>query len=180
MNTKVLTTDGTLKRTKFKVKPVGKFFLHHKSQLNDPTLQPRKLDASENIFDIIMPWLPEQKEEDEKKNKELHKLGRINSQELKSRIRGKQVKAGEHVKNTFQQKTIGFDGKIGQNVKKEIGVSDNESQNDFLDEDKITDEKQKTTAEIYSKHMKVAKVEEWDWSYEETVIEANGKKKFVR
>jgi len=79
MNTKVLTTDGTLKRTKFKVKPVGKFFLHHKSQLNDPTLQPRKLDASENIFDIIMPWLPEQKEEDERKNKELHKLGRINS-----------------------------------------------------------------------------------------------------
>jgi len=46
-----------VKKTKFKVKQVGKFFLHHKSHLNDPTLQPRKLDASENIFDIIMPWL---------------------------------------------------------------------------------------------------------------------------
>ena len=125
-----------------------------------------------------MPWLPEQKEEDERKNKELHKLGRINSQELKSRIRGKQVK-GEFVKNTFQQKTSGFDGKIGQNVKMEM-IGDSESQNDLLEEDKITDEKQKTNAEIYSKHMKVAKVEEWDWSYEETVIDANGKKKFVR
>lgn len=59
-------------------------------------------------------------------------------------------------------------------------IGDSESQNDLLEEDKITDEKQKTNAEIYSKHMKVAKVEEWDWSYEETVIDANGKKKFVR
>jgi hypothetical protein len=52
-------SDGTLKKTKFKCKPCGKFFLHHKSHLNDPTLQPRKLEASENIFEIIMPWLPE-------------------------------------------------------------------------------------------------------------------------
>jgi hypothetical protein len=39
------------------VKPCGKFFLHHKSLLNDPTLQPRKLEKDENIFDIIMPWV---------------------------------------------------------------------------------------------------------------------------
>ena len=31
-------SDGTLKKTKFKCKPCGKFFLHHKSHLNDPTL----------------------------------------------------------------------------------------------------------------------------------------------
>jgi hypothetical protein len=39
------------------VKPCGKFFLHYKSLLNDPTLQPRKLEKDENIFDIIMPWV---------------------------------------------------------------------------------------------------------------------------
>jgi hypothetical protein len=55
-----MTTEG-VKKTKFKVKPCGKFYLHHKSHLNDPTLQPRRLDASENIFDIILPWVPEQK-----------------------------------------------------------------------------------------------------------------------
>jgi hypothetical protein len=31
--------------------------------LNDPTLQPRKLEASENIFEIIMPWVPDLRHE---------------------------------------------------------------------------------------------------------------------
>lgn len=70
-------TNTGAKKTKFTVRPCGKFFLHHESHLNDPTLQPRKLDASENIFDIIMPWLPEQKQEQENNLKELLKLGLI-------------------------------------------------------------------------------------------------------
>lgn len=61
--------------TKFKCKPCGKFFLHHKSHLNDSTLQPRKLESSENIFDIIMPWIPELRKEEEDKVKEMIKLG---------------------------------------------------------------------------------------------------------
>ena len=60
--------------TKFKCKPCGKFFLHYKSHLNDSTLQPRKLETSENIFDIIMPWIPDQKKEEEDKVKELIRL----------------------------------------------------------------------------------------------------------
>lgn len=44
---------------KREVKQVGKFFLHPKSMLNDPILQPRKLEKTEDIFDIIMPWVPD-------------------------------------------------------------------------------------------------------------------------
>jgi len=79
-----MTPDGTMKKTSFKVKPCGKFFLHHKSHLNDPTLQPRKLDATENIFDIIMPWLPDQRKEEEEKAKEQCKLGIITEKEFKA------------------------------------------------------------------------------------------------
>ena len=49
-----------LKKTKMGVKIVGKFFLHPKSHLNDPTLMPRRLEQNENIFEIIMPWQEEQ------------------------------------------------------------------------------------------------------------------------
>ena len=48
-----------LKKTKMGVKIVGKFFLHPKSHLNDPTLMPRRLEQNENIFEIIMPWQEE-------------------------------------------------------------------------------------------------------------------------
>ena len=47
------------KKNGFIVRPCGKFVLHHKSMLNDPTLMPRRLEAKENIFEIIMPWVPE-------------------------------------------------------------------------------------------------------------------------
>lgn len=87
-----------MKKTKFKVKPCGKFFLHHKSHLNDPTLQPRKLEASENIFDIIMPWLEELKGEEETNLKELVKLGLINEKEMKQLKKGGTVNAGEIAK----------------------------------------------------------------------------------
>lgn len=75
--------DGSMKMTKFKCKPCGKFFLHHKSHLNDSTLQPRKLETSENIFDIIMPWIPELKKEEEEKVKEMIKLGLLEAAALK-------------------------------------------------------------------------------------------------
>lgn len=78
-----MTNDGVIKKTKFTVKPVGKFFLHHKSHLNDPTLQPRKLEASENIFEIIMPWIPDKRHEDILKMKEKKDLGLISEKEFK-------------------------------------------------------------------------------------------------
>ena len=53
------------------VKRVGNFYLHHKSLLNDPILQPRKLDTTEDIFEIIMPWLPDQAKEELEKRREL-------------------------------------------------------------------------------------------------------------
>ena len=66
---KKLQKDGSIKKTPYKCKEVGKgkekFYLHHKSLLNDPTLQPRKLEASENIFEIIMPWVPDERKEEE-------------------------------------------------------------------------------------------------------------------
>lgn len=82
-----MTTEG-VKKTKFKVKPCGKFYLHHKSHLNDPTLQPRRLDASENIFDIILPWVPEQKQEIEADLKEQIKLGLVDEKEAKKKFKG--------------------------------------------------------------------------------------------
>ena len=81
---KKMQGDGSVKKTSFKVRPCGRFFLHHKSHLNDPTLQPRKLDATENIFDIIMPWLPDLRKEEEEKAKEQCKLGLISEKELKA------------------------------------------------------------------------------------------------
>ena len=100
-----IQSDGTMKKNSFKVKPCGKFFLHHKSHLNDPTLQPRKLDATENIFDIIMPWLPDQRKEEEEKAKEQFKLGTITEKELKA-IQ-KRIQAQN--KNTMDQKSaFGF------------------------------------------------------------------------
>lgn len=74
--------DGVIKKTKFQVKPVGKFFLHHKSHLNDPTLQPRKLEASENIFEIIMPWIPDLRNEEITKMIEKRDLGIIDQKEF--------------------------------------------------------------------------------------------------
>ena len=70
---KVMTTSG-VRNTKFRVKQVGKLRLHYKSHLNDPTLQPRRLEGNENIFDIIMPWLPDKEKEDLKNAEELLKL----------------------------------------------------------------------------------------------------------
>ena len=75
--------DGQLKKTKFTVKKCGNFYLHYLSHLNDPTLQPRKLEASENIFDIIMPWVPEYKKEMENELTEMKKLGLIEDKEYK-------------------------------------------------------------------------------------------------
>lgn len=75
--------DGVIKKTKFNVKSVGKFFLHHKSHLNDPTLQPRKLEASENIFDIIMPWIHDLRHEEILKLKEKSSLGLVSEKEYK-------------------------------------------------------------------------------------------------
>lgn len=86
-----MTTEG-LKKTKFTVKACGKFHLHYMSMLNDPLLQPRKLEASENIFDIIMPWLPEYKQEEDAKMKELVKLGTITEKQYKEASK-KNVKA---------------------------------------------------------------------------------------
>lgn len=72
-----MTKEGGVKKTKFTVKQCGKFYLHHMSHLNDPTLQPRKLEATENLFEIIMPWVPEEKQENERLHKEKVNLGLI-------------------------------------------------------------------------------------------------------
>lgn len=67
------------------VKQCGKFKLHYKSHLNDPTLQPRRLEMGENIFEIIMPWLEDLQKETAEKNKELLSLGLIDKQEFNKR-----------------------------------------------------------------------------------------------
>jgi hypothetical protein len=56
------------------------------SHLNDPSLQPRKLDATENIFEIIMPWLPEYKEEEDKLHKEKISLGLTKDNTKKEKV----------------------------------------------------------------------------------------------
>lgn len=112
-------SDGSLKKTKFKCKPCGKFFLHHKSHLNDPTLQPRKLDASENLFEIIMPWLPDQKLELEQDQKELLNLGIIDQKEYKKRIKtiGGGLSANiDSVKNILKQSKLNVGGGKSPNL----------------------------------------------------------------
>jgi len=62
------------------------------SHLNDPSLQPRKLEASENIFEIIMPWLPEFKQEAEALYKEKVGLGLIKDTSSKKAIKAAEKK----------------------------------------------------------------------------------------
>lgn len=57
------------------VKECGKFYLHPRSLLNDPILQPRKLTNEEDIFDIVMPWLEDYEKEVKADNQELKDLG---------------------------------------------------------------------------------------------------------
>ena len=98
--------DGSIKTTKFKCKPCGKFFLHHKSHLNDHTLQPRKLETSENIFDIIMPWIADLRKEEEDKIKEMIKLGILDANALKKYKSGggKGGMGSENVRKFLQPK----------------------------------------------------------------------------
>ena len=96
--------DGVIKKTKFNVRACGKFFLHYKSLLNDPTLQPRKLEASENIFDIIMPWLHDLRHEDLLKLNEKFKLGLISDKEYKkiiNSVRKNTVNHGAVINSAF-------------------------------------------------------------------------------
>ena len=44
---------------------------HPLSLLRDDTLPMRMLDSTQNIFDIIMPWVAEKDEEEKKRKKEL-------------------------------------------------------------------------------------------------------------
>lgn len=45
--------------------------------LNDPILQPRKLEKHEDIFDIIMPWVPDYNKEQQQFQIEMEKLGLV-------------------------------------------------------------------------------------------------------
>lgn len=130
--------DGMIKKTKFNVKPVGKFFLHHKSLLNDPTLQPRKLEASENIFEIIMPWIPDLRHEDLLKLNERHKLGLVCDKEYKkmiSHVRKNTTNHGSVINSAFggviKQQEIntkgGTQSKLGGNA--QIQSKDQDSAN---------------------------------------------------
>lgn len=165
-----------MQKTKFKVKPCGKFFLHHKSHLNDPTLQPRRLEAHENIFDIIMPWLPDLKKEEEDKVKELVKLGLIDEKEAKRQGKTGNVDA-EKLQKQFKQKKLGFGG---DKESEKVESSANEPI------DLVTPEKAdlagiKTEAEIYSKSIKINRVEEFNWHFEDQLNDlVTGKPKNVR
>ena len=67
--------------------------MHHKSLLNDPTLQPRKLEKDENIFDIIMPWVQEDLNFEKCMNiQEKNTIGLISNKEFESEIKNYPVK----------------------------------------------------------------------------------------
>ena len=178
--------DGVIKKTKFNVKPVGKFFLHYKSHLNDPTLQPRKLEASENIFEIIMPWVPDLRHEQLLKMNEKLKLGLITEKEYKKHIayiRKNTTNNAAVVNSAFggviKQQEInskgGTQSKLGNHA--QIKTKEEDS-GDSMDLDSKIDGKDgkdrpKTEAEIYSRSIKSSNVENFDWTYEEKIW--NGK-----
>ena len=72
------------------VKECGKFYLHPKSLLNDPILQPRKLTNEEDIFDIVMPWLEDLEKEERADREELKSLG----------LQQEEVEKSKKLKNT--------------------------------------------------------------------------------
>lgn len=61
---------------------IGKKQKHFKSLWYDESLMPRDLDDNETIFDIIMPWVAE-KEEEEKKDREVAKVIKRGPQQQK-------------------------------------------------------------------------------------------------
>ena len=77
-DSRVIPQDDKMKmHGKFQMKKCGDFYLHHKSLLNDPTLKPRTLGLGESLFEIILPWVPDQYKEMENKVKEQFELGLI-------------------------------------------------------------------------------------------------------
>lgn len=95
---------STTTQSKISVRSCGNFKLHHLSLLNDPTLKPRRLEADENIFEIIMPWLEEQRQENKQKCEELFDLKLIDKTELNKRIGATRKEKGRDQK--FKQEKL--------------------------------------------------------------------------
>lgn len=152
-----------IKKTSFSVKTCGKFKLHWKSHLNDPTLQPRRLEADENIFQIIMPWLEDFQIEQKKKAQELLDLNLIDKSEFNKIVnqsRGKDK--GKQTAVALRQKQLFEEPK-----------SNSQNPIDLVTPKK--DEQVYTEDQIFSRLVNVNRVEDFEWKFE--VEEFNKKTK---
>jgi len=112
-----------------------------------------------------MPWLDDLKQEEEQNVKELVKLGLMSEKDAKQLKKGGNVNTDKLTKNFKQKKLFGKD-----NDPNPVDLVTPEKAK-FEEQDSVstggdTGEKVKTDAQIYSKTIKLNRVEDFDWKYD--------------
>lgn len=150
------------------VKECGKFYLHPKSLLNDPILQPRKLTNEEDIFDIVMPWLEDLEKEQKADKAELKELG-LSIDEPDKR---------KQVKNNSNQMTLDFDPHGKKEKKGRKGKAQSEEAKQLVM--RPCGKPALTKHQIFSHIIKHPCVQNFDWTITMDCMGKKGKLEQVR
>jgi hypothetical protein len=139
--------------------------------LNDPSLPPRVLDPGMNIFEIIMPWVDDYRQEQEGFLKEKRDLGLIDEKEFKTSLKELQKTAKQGIvkgqEKQMTQQTLNF--KAGSQKAKEE-VKEEEKKKVTNKNIKFKNgEVPRTQAELFSRVIKINNVELFDWKYDQEV-----------